>query len=141
MSRYTYHRHRDLTPAEFFLFIAIDETKKQLGINDLLAASGVLLGQNDVLIAGTSSATRRRTQAWRRLRPALRCLMDLRIRLPMITRIGVRGMRIAFTRNLGAFVGRTIPVASTVMLSADAIMIMLHSMRRYNDVASEDRLP
>jgi len=45
------------------------------------------------------------------------------------------------TRNLGAFVGRTIPVAGTIMLSGDAMMIVLQTVRIYNAIVKpEDRL-
>ncbi|KVC86964.1 hypothetical protein WJ47_26530 [Burkholderia ubonensis] len=59
----------------------------------------------------------------------------------MIMTVGVRGVRMAFTRNLGAWVGRTIPVVGEVFLAVDASMIMLNTVRAYNAIAKpEDRV-
>lgn len=47
----------------------------------------------------------------------------------------------ASTKNLGAWVGRTIPVIGEVFLAADASVIMFNTVRRYNAVAKpEDRV-
>ncbi|HEF5870282.1 TPA: hypothetical protein SAY52_000847 [Burkholderia cenocepacia] len=47
----------------------------------------------------------------------------------------------ASTKNLGAWVGRTIPVIGEVFLAADAAVIMFNTVRRYNAVAKpEDRV-
>ncbi|KVN75270.1 hypothetical protein WK60_34040 [Burkholderia ubonensis] len=59
----------------------------------------------------------------------------------MIMTVGLRGVRMAFTRNLGAWVGRTIPVVGEVFLAVDASMIMLNTVRAYNAIAKpEDRV-
>ncbi|KWO09511.1 hypothetical protein WM25_17140 [Burkholderia ubonensis] len=59
----------------------------------------------------------------------------------MIMTVGVRGVRMAFTRNLGAWAGRTIPVVGEVFLAVDASMIMLNTVRAYNAIAKpEDRV-
>lgn len=51
-NRYTYGIHQNLTPADLFVYVALDETRKQLGFDDLAAASAVLLGQADVPVPG-----------------------------------------------------------------------------------------
>ncbi|NML29715.1 STM2901 family protein [Paraburkholderia antibiotica] len=139
-NRYAYFRHRDLTPAELFFFIALDQTCKELGIDDLVAASAVLLGQNVIPVAGklggATAGTSVASLASRKLLP-----FDVRVRLPTITRVGVQGVRIAFTRNLGAFVGRTIPVIGVVVLAGEAFMIMVHTVQSYNRlVRPEDQV-
>ncbi|EGD01750.1 hypothetical protein B1M_24912 [Burkholderia sp. TJI49] len=51
------------------------------------------------------------------------------------------GIRIAFTRRLGAWIGRTIPVVGEVFLASDAFMIMRNTVVTYNHlVKPEDRL-
>jgi hypothetical protein len=63
------------------------------------------------------------------------------VRLPTIVKAGAGGLRIAMTRSLGAFVGRTIPVVGTVMLGADAFLIMRNTLFTYNRmVKPEDRV-
>lgn len=62
----------------------------------------------------------------------------VRVRLPMITKVGLSGVRIAFTRNLGAFVGRTIPVIGELFLARDAFMIMRNTVVTNNRLAKPD---
>lgn len=140
-NRYTYGIHQNLTPADLFVYVALDETRKQLGFDDLAAASAVLLGQADVAVsgkvAGATVGTSVASLTARKLLP-----FKVRVRLPMITKVGLRGVRIAFTRNLGAFVGRAIPVAGELFLARDAFMIMRNTVVSYNRLAKpDDRVP
>jgi hypothetical protein len=136
-NRYTYGIHQNLTPTDLFVYVALDETRKQLGLDDLAAASAVLLGQADVpvagKVAGATVGTSVASLTARKLLP-----FKVRVRLPMITKVGLSGVRIAFTRNLGAFVGRTIPVIGEVFLARDAFMIMRNTVVTYNRLAKPD---
>lgn len=104
-NRYTYGIHQNLTPADLFVYVALDETRKQLGLDDLAAASALLLGQADVSVpgkvAGATAGTSVASLTARTLLP-----FKVRVRLPMITKVGLSGVRVAFPRNLGAFVGQ-----------------------------------
>lgn len=51
-TRYAYGTHQNLAPADLFTYVALDETRKQLGLEDLAAAAAVLLGQADVPVTG-----------------------------------------------------------------------------------------
>ncbi len=140
-SRYTYGIHRNLTPADLFTYVALDETRKQLGLDDLAAAAAVLLGQADVPVAGkfvgATVGTSVASLTARALLP-----FKVRVRLPMITKVGLKGVRIAFTRNLGAFVGRSIPVIGEMFLARDAFMIIRNTIVTYNRLAQPaDRVP
>jgi radical SAM superfamily enzyme with C-terminal helix-hairpin-helix motif len=130
-NRYTYGIHQNLTAADLFVYVALDETRKQLGFDDLAAASAVLLGQADVPVpgklAGATVGTSIASLTARRVLP-----FTVRVRLPMITKVGLSGVRIAFTRNLGAFVGRAIPVIGEIFLARDAFMIMRNTVVSYN---------
>lgn len=136
-NRYTYGIHQNLTPADLFVYVAIDETRKQLGLDDLAAASAVLLGQADVpvpgKVAGATAGTSVASLTVRKLLP-----FKVRVRLPMITKVGLSGVRIAFTRNLGAFVGRAVPVIGELFLARDAFMIMRNTVGTYNRLAKPD---
>ena len=136
-NRYTYGIHQNLTPADLFVYVAIDETRKQLGLDDLAAASAVLLGQADVpvpgKVAGATAGTSVASLTARKLLP-----FKVRVRLPMITNVGLSGVRIAFTRNLGAFVGRAVPVIGELFLARDAFMIMRNTVVTYNRLAKQD---
>lgn len=136
-NRYTYGIHQNLTPADLFVYVAIDEPRKQLGLDDLAAASAVLLGQADVpvpgKVAGATAGTSVASLTARKLLP-----FKVRVRLPMITKVGLSGVRIAFTRNLGAFVGRAAPVIGELFLARDAFMIMRNTVVTYNRLAKQD---
>ncbi|MDN7888138.1 hypothetical protein QZM93_05870 [Burkholderia cepacia] len=112
-NRYTYGTWHNLRPVDVFALVALDETRKQLGLDDLAAASAMLLGQGDVPVpgkfAGATPGTSVASLAARKLFPQI-----LPFRLPMITGVGLSGIRISFTRRLGAWVGRTIPVVGEV---------------------------
>ena len=139
-NRYAYGIHQNLAPAELFVFVALDETRKQLGLDDLFSAAAILLGQNDVQVAGKLGGAVKGTSV---VSLTARSLLpfNLRTRLPTIVKAGVGGIRIAMTRNLGAFVGRTIPVVGVILLSRDALLIMRDTVWTYNRlVEPEDRV-
>lgn len=128
------------TPAELFLFVALDVLRSELGFDDLAGAAAILLGQNDVLIpgklAGAVPGTSVISIASRKMLP-----FNIAMRLPTLTRSGTHGLRMTFTRNLGAFVGRAIPVAGVVLLSTDVFIVMRKSVAAYNRlVKPEDRV-
>lgn len=78
----------------------------------------------------------------RRYGKVIRLPFRVAIRLPTIAKAGAGGLRIAMTRSLGAFVGRTIPVVGIVMLGWDAFLIMQKTIFTYNRLAkAEDRVP
>ncbi|ORT88162.1 hypothetical protein B7G54_06030 [Burkholderia puraquae] len=59
----------------------------------------------------------------------------------MITGVGLSGIRIAFTRRLGAWVGRAIPVVGEVFLARDAYLIMRNTVSTCNRIVKpEDRV-
>lgn len=59
----------------------------------------------------------------------------------MLTGKSVTTLRIAMTRNLGAWVGRTIPIVGYVVVTKDVIEIGLKSVRRYNALVKlEDQI-
>jgi len=139
-NRYAYGIHQNLAPAELFVFIALDETRKQLGLDDLAGAAAILLGQNDIPVAGKLGGSVAGTSV---VSLTARSLLpfNVRVRLPTIVKAGVGGIRIAMTRNLGAFVGRAIPVVGVILLSKDALLIMRDTVWTYNRlVKPEDRV-
>ncbi|MFP3798424.1 STM2901 family protein [Paraburkholderia sp. SIMBA_027] len=137
---YSYGIHRNIGAGELFFYIALDKTREELGLDDLAAASAILLGQNDVPVggklAGAVAGTSVVSMAARKFLP-----FRVAVRLPTIVKAGAGGLRIAMTRSLGAFVGRTIPVVGTVMLGRDAFLIMKNTVATYNRMAkAEDRI-
>lgn len=61
----------------------------------------------------------------------------LPIALPTITGASLSTLKLTFTRNLGAFVGRLIPGVGWTMLAYDVVQIMRQSILRYNAMAKD----
>lgn len=65
----------------------------------------------------------------------------MRIRLPTFTNVSLRTFRPVMTNNLGAFVGRTIPVVGWIILGYDVVRIIEKTVMAYNEmVKPEDKL-
>lgn len=136
-NRYSYNGRVDLKPGDLFFWIALDEIQTRVGFDDLAAAAAILLGQADVPAPGKfASATKGTSVASITARKLLP--IQMRIRLPMIMSVGAQGVRITSTKNLGAWVGRTIPVVGEVLLAADAVAIMFNTVRRYNVIVKPE---
>ncbi len=137
---YSYRGQINLTPAHLFFWVLMDKTEEQLGVKDIAALFAIVIGQPFIPTRGKfGGATPGTSIASLAARTALD--IDLPFRLPMITGASLGTLRIAFTRNLGAFVGRTIPIVGEVMLAADAAAIMWKTVTTYNSlVKMEDRI-
>ncbi len=136
-NRYSFHDMGDLTPSELFFWVAVDETLKQLGVKDLVAGALVLAGQP---ILGTATKLGGATIGTSPASVVSRKLLnyELRTRLPTITNASFRTMRFMFTKNLGAFVGRAVPVVGWLILAYDVEEIIRHSILSYNAIAKPD---
>ncbi|OXJ30982.1 MULTISPECIES: STM2901 family protein [Burkholderia] len=139
---YKYGIHEGLRREELLLLIFIEETGKALGVDDAVGIAMVLLGQRFIptrgkfanAVKGTSIAS----VVSRRMLP-----YELKHRiLPTVTSFtSLIMLRIKFTRNIGAFVGRAIPGVGWVMLATDVSLITYHTVKAYNGmVKPEDRL-
>ena len=137
---YTWHGQTNLSPAHLFFWVLMDKTEEQLGVKDIAALFAIVIGQPFIPTRGKfGGATPGTSIASLAARTALD--IELPIRLPMITGASIRTLRIAFTHNLGAFVGRAIPIVGEVMLAADAAEIMWKTVTTYNAlVRTEDRI-
>ncbi|WP_449182729.1 STM2901 family protein [Trinickia sp. YCB016] len=141
-NEYRYGIHDGLSREELFLLVAIDETCKQLGVDDVVAVGAILAGQRFIptrgkfngAVEGTSVAS----VVSRRLLPYE---LEHKI-LPTVTSFeSLFLLRIKFTRSLGVFVGRAIPGVGWVILAADVSTIIYRSVNAYNSLAKpEDRL-
>lgn len=115
-------------------------TLAQLGGADVAAAAAVLAGQPWIPVSGKlKGATKGTSVASIASRQLLNHQMPFR--MPAITGRSIFELKIAFTRNLGAFVGRTVPVVGWVILAYDVTQIIQKTLLKYNTlVKPEDRL-
>jgi hypothetical protein len=137
---YSYHGQTNLTPGRLFFWVLMDKISDQFGLKDIAAIFAIVLGQPWLLTRGKfGGATPGTSIASLAARAALD--VELPFRLPMITGASLGTLRIAFTRNLGAFVGRTIPIVGWVVLAADVTEIIWKTITTYNAIAkTEDRI-
>ncbi|WP_254596409.1 STM2901 family protein [Burkholderia pseudomultivorans] len=113
-----------------------------LGTDDAVGIAMVLSGQRFIptrgKFAGAVKGTSIASIVSRRMLP-----YELKQRiLPTVTSFtSLILLRIKFTRNIGAFVGRAIPGVGWVILASDVTMITYRSVTTYNSmVKPEDRL-
>ncbi|WP_322092833.1 STM2901 family protein [Paraburkholderia bannensis] len=142
VNTYRFNGRSNLSPPELFMYIALDQTKQQLGFADLAAAATWLLSDNDVPVSGKMKTASEGTSV---MSLFLRNVIKKKtsIRLPTLTwkSFSAKGVKIIYTRSLGAFIGRTIPVVDVVFLGYDAAMIVYRSVFRYNGIVKpEDRI-
>nr|WP_245643802.1 hypothetical protein [Paraburkholderia oxyphila] len=61
--------------------------------------------------------------------------------LPTLTNASVKKLKVMMVRNVGTFVGRTVPVVGWAIVSHDVVMIGINSVQHYNRlVKREDRV-
>jgi len=141
-NRYRFGVHQGLTPPELFFLVVLEETAKETGVEDLASLSMILLGRPLIptrgKFAGAVKGTSVASVVSRRLLP-----FEIKHKiLPTFTSLkSLFLLRIKFTRNMGAFVGRAIPGVGWVLLSSDVAIILFRSAVAYNHlVQPEDRL-
>lgn len=133
---YYYNHHTNLSREELFLWIVADQTMEQLGGEDIAAALAVLSGQpllpTRAKFGGSTPGTSVASVASRRL---IRYRMP--IALPTLTGASLGTLKLTFTRNLGAFIGRLIPGVGWTILAYDVVLIMQKSIVKYNVMAKD----
>jgi hypothetical protein len=134
---YHYKQQTNLTSAELFFWIAVDKTLEQLGVTDVAAVFAILVGQPILPTRGKiGNATRGTSIASVASRRLLN--FELKTRLPMITGSSITTLRIALTKNLGAFVGRTVPIVGWVIVAYDVVRIIWNTVATYNMMVPDE---
>ena len=133
----------NLTPQELLFWVLVDETQKQLGVQDIVAVAGLILGNNNINVPGKpNTATPGTSVASIFFRKHLSCQFRRRI-LPTLTAksFSLRRLKIFWVNNPGAFVGRAVPVVGWVILAKDVAQISFRTVHRYNlIVRPEDKI-
>ncbi|WP_337029269.1 STM2901 family protein [Pantoea agglomerans] len=140
---YFYHGVQNLTPQELLFWVLLDETEKQLGVQDIGAVAGIILGNNSIDVPGKPlSATPGTSVASLFFRRHMSYKFRKRI-LPTLTlkSFSMRGLKIFWVNNLGTFIGRAVPVVGWVILANDVAQISFRTVHRYNlIVRPEDKI-
>ncbi|KVH30731.1 STM2901 family protein [Burkholderia cepacia] len=138
---YSFGTHRDLTPMELFFLAFIDETCKELGVDDVAAVVAIVAGQNWMPTRAKPFGTTPGTSVASILS---RKYLDYDLKrkiLPTLTNASVKRLKFILVRNIGVFVGRAVPVVGWVIAAKDVTMISIRSVSRYNAlVKPEDKV-
>ncbi|MBR8208142.1 hypothetical protein DF047_07265 [Burkholderia cenocepacia] len=138
---YAFGTHRDLTPMELFFLVFIDETCKELGVDDVAAVVAIVAGQNWMPTRAKPFGTTPGTSVASILS---RKYLDYDLKkkiLPTLTNASVKRLKFILVRNIGVFVGRAVPVVGWVIAAKDVTMISVRSVSRYNAlVKPEDKV-
>ncbi|WP_080436582.1 STM2901 family protein [Burkholderia ubonensis] len=140
---YHYYGMSNLGAGELFFWIMVDETMNQLGVGDAASVGMILLAGNNLSTRtkphGAIKGTSRASQYSRRI--FQKAQFPFGLKLPTLVGGPVRNLKIRLVRNIGTFVGRTIPVLGWVILASDISIITCRTVSHYNRVAREgDRL-
>lgn len=139
---YCYNEMVGLSPGELFFWIMVDEAQNQLGVQDIAAMFAVIAGQPIVPTRGKfAKATKGTSIASIAARRTLNYDLKYRV-LPTVTNQSIRNLRILFTRNIGKFVGRAVPVVGWIILAYDVTVITRRTISEYNRrVSDADQCP
>lgn len=140
---YYFNGLSNLTAYELLFWILIDETEKQLGVEDIMAVMALILGDNAIDVPGKpANATPGTSHASLFFRKHISYKFKSRV-LPTLTRrsFSMRGLQIFWVNHLGTFIGRTIPVVGWVILASDVVAISYRTVQKYNVIARyEDKI-
>ncbi|MDE8557296.1 STM2901 family protein [Pantoea vagans] len=140
---YFYHGVENLTPQELLFWVLLDETEKQLGVQDIGAVAAIILGNNSIDVPGKPlTSTPGTSVASLFFRRHMSYKFRKRI-LPTLTlkSFSMRGLKIFWVNNLGTFIGRAVPVVGWVILANDVAQISFRTVHRYNlIVRPEDKI-
>jgi hypothetical protein len=137
---YFYKGLTNLTPAELLFWIMVDETEQQLGVQDIVGVAFLLLGHNFIGVPGKPrTATYGTSVTSLFFRKHLSYTFKQRV-LPTLTKksFSLRGIRIFWVNNLGAFAGRAVPVLGWVILTRDVSLISFRTLNHYNTIVREE---
>ncbi len=132
-NNYHYNDLLDLTPAELFVWITVDCTTEQLGIQDLIGVFAIVAGLPLIPTRGKfKGATPGTSLASVTMRKYLN--HELKFRVPTLTWGSMKKLKFRLTNNLGAVVGRAVPGLGWGILAYDLVIIIRNSITRYNRI-------
>lgn len=130
---YFYRGFSNLSASELLFWIFLDETAEQFGTAELFTVALILLGQPNLPTRGKPA---RATPGTSPLSFQLRHWLNIETRrLPTLTTGSIKRMKFAYVTNLGAFVGRWIPIIGEVILANDVVQITYRVTIKYNAIA------
>lgn len=128
-----------LSPSELFFQIAIDQTMEQLGVKDVEAVIMILLGQPFVKTRKKfGGATKNTSVASIVSRKLIKYKLPEGRQLLMPTGTNLLKIKLSLTGNLGAWIGRSIPLFGWYILGSDVFIIITRTTVFYNTFVKEE---
>lgn len=130
---YFYRGFSNLSSGELLFWIFLDTTAEHFGVDDFLTIGLILLGQPSI---DTRAKPGTATKGTSPLSSQLRHFLDMKTRrLPTLTTGSIKRLKFSYVTNLGAFVGRWIPILGIVIIAADVSTIAYKATNKYNTIA------
>ncbi|KGT95089.1 membrane protein [Erwinia typographi] len=130
---YFYKGYSNLSAGELLFWIFLDETSEQFDVTDFLTVGLILLGQPTI---DTRGKPNKATLGTSPLSSELRHYLNVETRrLPTLTTGSLKRLKFSYVTNLGAFVGRWIPILGIFVIAADVSTIAYKATNRYNTIA------
>lgn len=131
---YFYKGMHNLSAGELFFWVFLEEAQKQLGADDVIMLALFILGQPTKSTRAKPGGSTKGTSI---LSANLRHWINIetRMRLPTLTNGSIRRLKFSYVTNLGAFVGRWIPMLSIVFFMNDVATISWKATTAYNRIA------
>jgi len=136
---YFYNGFSNLSSGELLFWIFLDTTADHFGVKDYLTIGLILLGQPSIDTRGKPIGATKGTSP---LSSQLRHYLNIKTRrLPTLTTGSIKRLKFSYVTNLGAFVGRWIPILGIIIIAADVTQIAYKATNRYNTIArGKDKL-
>lgn len=138
---YFYKGICNISAGELFFWILLDKIEEQFGgIEDALTMSCIILGLPILKTRNKPYGTTAGTSiASKYLRQYLN--VELPVRLPTLTEASIATLKPKYVTNLGAFVGRGLPVIGWTLVASDLAQICYKTLKMYNTIAhKKDRI-
>ncbi|MCX8962721.1 STM2901 family protein [Erwinia psidii] len=130
---YFYKGMHNLKAGELFFWIFLEEAQKQLGVEDIATLALVIIGQPNLATRRKPGGTTGGTSI---LSSNLRHWLNFRVhRWPTLTNESIKNLRFSYVNNLGAFVGRWVPILGIAYLMNDVTRIAWRATHTYNSIA------
>ncbi|PKH26623.1 hypothetical protein CIG19_02175 [Enterobacterales bacterium CwR94] len=130
---YFFNGLSNLSATELYFWVLLDESAKHLGVDDLVTLALIILGQP---IKGTRAKPIGATKGTSYLSSYLRKWIRIEVKSwPTLTTGSIKRRKFTYVNNLGAFVGRWIPILGIMILAYDVSAISYKTTARYNLIA------